>query len=92
MTPDTIYELRVTVNGIVDPVLSLSPVLWSGGINGLWYIGATDRVWPNGEYVFSLLINGSTVGSATIRTGLPTDGEPEFNNILFGTDENFSVR
>lgn len=90
MTPDTIYELRVTVNGVFDPVLSLSPVRWSGGLQGLWYIGASDRVWPNGEYVFTLLINGTNAGSQSIRTGLPTTGQPEFNNILFGTDDAFS--
>jgi hypothetical protein len=39
MTPETIFELRVTINGVLSPVFSLSPVRWSGGENGLWYIG-----------------------------------------------------
>lgn len=90
MTPETIYELRVSINGVLSPVFSLSPVRWSGGRNGLWFIGTDEQNWPNGEYEFSLFIDGVLAGFASIRTGLPTADSPSFNNVLFGADETFS--
>lgn len=90
MTPETIYELRVTINGVLSPVFSLSPVRWSGGQNGLWYIGTDEQNWPNGEYEFSLFIDGILADATTIRTGVPNADAPAFNNILFGADETFS--
>ncbi|HEX2621366.1 MAG TPA: serine protease, partial [Phototrophicaceae bacterium] len=41
MTPETVYEMLVTIRGIPAPAFSLSPVRWSGGERGLWYIGTS---------------------------------------------------
>ncbi len=90
MTEETVYELRVAINGVISSVFSLSPVRWSGGQNGLWYIGTDEQNWPNGEYLFSLFINGSLADTTSIRTGVPTSSLPSFNNIIFGADDTFS--
>ena len=57
MTPETVYEVRVTIDGIPTPDVSLAPVRWSGGERGLWYIGSSGQVLPNGVYEFTLVIN-----------------------------------
>jgi hypothetical protein len=89
MRPETVYELRVTTNGIPNPTFSLAPVRWSGGSGGLWYIGHSEQVWPNGTYEFSLFINGLASGRATILIGGAPQEVPSFSNILFGLlDEN----
>lgn len=85
MTPETVYELRVTINGQPSPDFSLSPVRWSGGQNGLWYIGSNDRPWPNGTYEFILAANGVTATSvARLVIGGAPKSEPTFTDIAFG--------
>lgn len=85
MSTDDVYELRVSVNGNISPIFSLAPVKWSGGKQGLWYIGSSEQVWPNGEYVFTLFVNG--IAAAPPNTLLiegtfsPT---PRFSSISFG--------
>jgi len=90
MTPETVYELRVTVNGRVNPIFSLTPVRWSGGERGLWYIGSTGQVWPNGDYEFTVFINGVAASEPrTIRIAGAAAQEPSFSSISFGlTDGN----
>ncbi|MFW5709304.1 MAG: trypsin-like peptidase domain-containing protein [Chloroflexota bacterium] len=87
MTPETIYELRVTINERPSPTFSLAPVRWSGGRNGLWYIGSSGQVWPNGRYEFTLFINGIASGSLRIDIGTPTLDTPTFLNIAFGIED-----
>ncbi len=92
MRDGLIYELRVLRNGVLDPTFSLAPATWSGGRNGLWYIGSTAQVYPSGDYEFILFIEGARVASATITIGGSASTEPEFSNILFGVqDLNFQL-
>jgi hypothetical protein len=84
MTPETIYELRVTTDGIPNTTFSLAPVRWSGGADGLWYIGSSNQPWPNGIYDFTLFINGIAAGNARIIIGGGAQPEPEFSDIVFG--------
>jgi S1-C subfamily serine protease len=63
-----IYELRVTRDGVPDPVFSLAPATWSGGRRGLWYVGSTAQVWPNGVYDFTLFIEGTRAASRKLTT------------------------
>lgn len=85
MTPETIYDLRVSIDGIPDANYSLAPVRWSGGVNGLWYIGigGPGQVLPNGEYEFTLSINGLVSATNTILVGASQQEEPSFRNIFF---------
>ena len=48
MTPETVYELRVTIDGDLSQTFSLAPVRWSGGTHGVWYVGSSGQPWPNG--------------------------------------------
>ncbi len=84
MTPETVYEVRVTRDGVPDPIFSLPPVRWSGSENGLWYVGSRDQPWANGTYEFSLLINGLAAGSQRITIGGGVTTDPTFSNIVFG--------
>ena len=84
MTPQTVYELRVTRDGIPDPTFSLPPVPWSGGNNGFWYIGSQDQPWANGAYQFTLLINGLAAASQQIIIGGGPITSAAFSNIVFG--------
>jgi Trypsin-like peptidase domain len=86
MSPETVYELRVTRDGILDPTFSLAPVRWSGGESGLWYIGSSGQPWPIGTYEFTLLANGVTSPNSTIRLligGAPSNS-PSFSDLTFG--------
>lgn len=88
MTPETVYELRVSVNGTTNPVFSLPPVRWSGGERGLWHIGLTGQPLPNGELSFSLLLNGQLVAEPrVIRVGGGAEATPTFRSIAFFLDE-----
>lgn len=94
MRPTTIYELRVAVDGVTSTVFSLPPVRWSGGEAGLWYIGLTGQPLPNGEYTFTLLIDGQVAGEPrTIRVGGGAQPRPTFRSIAFlvstGEDQAF---
>lgn len=84
MTPETVYELRVTTNGQPNPDFSLAPARWSGGQKGLWYIGSNDRPWPNGVYEFILFANGVTLQTARLVIGQPPESAPTFTDIAFG--------
>ena len=85
MTDGMIYELRVTRDGIPDATFSLAPATWSGGQRGLWYIGSSAQVWPNGIYEFSLFIDGKRTGdTAKITIGGPAQNLPSMSDVLFG--------
>lgn len=85
MTPETVYELRVTVDGVINPIFSLAPVRWSGGERGMWYIGSSDQPWPNGAYEFTLFINGEITDSPKRAIiGGTSESEPAFSNVVFG--------
>jgi S1-C subfamily serine protease len=84
MTDGMIYELRVLRDGLLDPTFSLAPATWSGGPTGLWYLGSTAQIWPNGNYEFLLFIEGVRIAEATIAIGGAAAVAPVFSNILFG--------
>jgi len=84
MTPETVYELRVTIDGNTSAVFSLPPARWSGGQRGLWYIGLTGQTLPNGDYLIRLLVNGVLVGEAPpLRVGGAPQLDPAFRSIQF---------
>ena len=85
MTPETVYELRVSRDGIPDTTFSLPPVRWSGGESGLWHIGSREQAWANGAYEFTLLINGASAGSRRIIVGGSAENNAQFSDIVFGT-------
>ncbi len=92
MTPETVYELRVNTNGVPNPTFSLSPVRWSGGESGLWYVGSTGQPFPNGVYDFTLFVNGIAEGNARLVVGGDIPAQGEFSDIVFGLlDERGSV-
>ncbi len=84
MTPETVYELRVTLNGIPNPVFSLSPVRWSGGERGMWYVGSSGQAWPNGVYEFTLFADGVAAPSTRLVVGEAPANVPAFSDIVFG--------
>lgn len=88
MTPTTVYEVRVTIDGQPSETFSLPPVRWSGGTNGLWHVGSSGQPWPNGDYEFRILINGQPAERATITIGGPAMERPTFTNITFGVLNN----
>ncbi len=87
MTPETVYEVRVTIDGIPNPDFSLAPVRWSGGERGLWYIGSSGQILPNGVYEFTLVINGIAAGSKQITVGTATQNLPTFTTLAFGLQD-----
>jgi Trypsin-like peptidase domain len=84
MVDGMIYELRTTLDGIPNATFSLAPATWSGGTEGLWYIGSTAQAWPNGVYDFTLLIEGVRVASKPITIGGAARQDPTFGDIAFG--------
>ncbi|MBN1311416.1 MAG: trypsin-like peptidase domain-containing protein [Anaerolineae bacterium] len=83
MRPGTPYEIRVTSNGIEVPEFSLGPLAWGGGRSGSWYVGTENRLWPDGPYEFTLLLNGQAVATAGISVG-DASTAPTFSNLAFG--------
>lgn len=84
MRPETVYELRVTTDGIPNPTFSLSPVRWSGGERGLWYIGSSGQPWPNGVYEFTLLADGIAADTARLVIGGAPEATPIMSDLVFG--------
>lgn len=84
MTPETVYELRVNIDGVPSPQFSLPPVRWSGGRDGIWYIGNSGLPFPNGTYEFRLYIDGIATSSQTIQIGGPAQPRAAFSDVLFG--------
>lgn len=84
MTPETVYALRVTTDGIPNPNFSLAPVRWSGGERGSWYLGSSGQAWPNGVYEFTLFADGIAADTARIIIGGAPDVSPTFSGITFG--------
>lgn len=84
MSETAVYEVRVQVDGVPNTIFNLSPAVWNGGESGMWYIGAKEQIWPNGNYQFTILINGVRAESASITLGGEAKPRPEFSDILFG--------
>lgn len=83
-TPETVYEVCVSIDGVPSQIFSLPPVRWSGAANGLWYVGSSGQPWPNGVYEFRILINGLVAANLPITVGGTPDERPSFSNIVFG--------
>lgn len=83
-TSNNIYELRVTIDGIPAPTFSLPPVRWSGGRSGLWYIGVSGQILPNGVYEFTLVVDGVAIEAKRLIVGTQDVEAPTFGNIVFG--------
>lgn len=88
MTPETIYEVKVTNDGRPNRIFSLEPVRWSGGQKGMWYIGSTNQVWPNGVTEFTILVNGEIAASQRIIIGSADEATPIFSDVAFGLVDN----
>jgi Trypsin-like peptidase domain/Carboxypeptidase regulatory-like domain len=84
MVDGMVYELRTALDGVPNPTFSLAPATWSGGRQGLWYIGSTAQAWPNGTYDFALFIEGTRIASKQITIGGPARQDPTFSDIAFG--------
>jgi S1-C subfamily serine protease len=84
MTPETVYELRVTTDGIPNQTFSLSPVRWSGGPRGMWHIGSSGQPWPNGVQEFILLADGVPIETARLTVGGAPEETPQFSDPIFG--------
>lgn len=87
MVDGMVYELRVTVDNVPDPIYSLPPVTWSGGKRGTWYIGSANTPWRPGLYYFRLFIEGrETDASQSILIGGGARTDPSFSDIVFGLE------
>ncbi|MBL8163542.1 MAG: trypsin-like peptidase domain-containing protein [Anaerolineae bacterium] len=84
MSPETVYELRVTTDGRPNATFSLAPVRWSGGSSGLWYIGSSGQPWPNGVYEFTLFANGVAAPTQRLTIGGPPQITATMSDIVFG--------
>jgi hypothetical protein len=84
MTSETVYELRVNTDGIPNPNFSLSPVRWSGGERGVWYVGSSGQPYPNGLYDFTLFIDGIAAATTRLRVGGAPEDTTSFSDIVFG--------
>lgn len=84
MAPESVVELRVTRDGILEPGFSLAPSRWRGKQNGMWYTGSNVQPWPNGVYDFSLFIDGRAAGRARLVIGGGADPVPVFSDLVFG--------
>ena len=84
MPEDAVYEIRVIVQGVPNPVLSLAPVRWSGEREGTWFFGTSELVLPNGRYQFTVFIDGSAAATRSILIGAATVNAPRFTDIVFG--------
>jgi hypothetical protein len=84
MTSETIYEMRVAIDGVPNSVFSVAPVRWSGGSSGMWYIGGSGQTWPNGVYEFTLFVDGVVAATAQLRIGGAPDTAPVFGDVVFG--------
>ncbi len=84
----TPYEVHVSLNGLDMPGFSLGPLAWGGGRRGTWYVGTEGKTWPDGNYEFAVLLNGTVAATATITIG-GTSEETGFSDLAFGiVDEN----
>jgi len=84
MTTETVYELRVSIDGVPSQVFSLPPVRWSGGERGLWYIGSSGQPYPNGVYEYNIYVDGVSLAQHRIVVGGPPAQSKSFSNVVFG--------
>lgn len=84
--PGTPYELQVSRNGAAVPGFSLGPLAWMGDQKGMWHIGTENLTWPDGEYDFTLLLNGEIASSASITIG-SVGGEATFSGLTFSSGD-----
>lgn len=84
MTRDTVFEMRVTVDGIPNDSFSLPAVKWSGGTSGVWYVGSAGQPYPNGTYEFRIFVDGVSLAAYPLVIGGLPSSNPSFSNVVFG--------
>ncbi len=60
---------------------------WSGGPQGMWWVGLSDAAFPDGTYEIRIHYGGKTLGSATAKVGGPASTQPTFSNLTLATGE-----
>jgi hypothetical protein len=58
---------------------------WSGGPQGMWWVGLSDAVFPDGTYEIRVYYDGKALGSATAKVGGPASAQPTFGNLTLAT-------
>jgi hypothetical protein len=86
MVPGLPYELRATIDARELTTFGLGPQTWGGGQRGLWYIGSENFSWPDGNYEFTLFLNGSAAQTDSIQVGGLDEPAPggTFSDLAFG--------
>lgn len=86
MTPDIPYEVRATLNGLEVPAFGLGAQMWNGGTRGLSYVGLENVTWPDGNYEFTIFLNGQSAQTASIQIGgtQPEESRGSFSDLTFG--------
>lgn len=90
MRPGMSYALRVTRDGMEVPQkLGLGPLVWGNSSRGTWYIGTENVTWADGNYEFTLFLDGRAMASASITVG-SSDSQATFSNLTFGVPVDFT--
>lgn len=84
MTPQTTFEVRVSIDGVPNATFSLPSVRWSGAQSGLWYVGSSGQPYPNGTYEFRIFIDGISSATHRIVIGDVATPTPACSNVVFG--------
>lgn len=85
MRPGSAYQLRVTRDGIEVPQMSLGPVPWGESQQGQWFIGTENVIWADGNYEFTILVDGSPEAAGRIPVGPAGYDAQRFKNLSFSS-------
>jgi len=82
MRDGTSYEIRISRDGSEMSDFSIGPITWGGGSSGTWYYGVENTSWPDGNYEFSVVLEGETAATGSVRVS-GREPVPTFRNLKF---------
>jgi hypothetical protein len=87
MSPEMTLEMMVHIDGQDAPDWGLPAGAWGGNESGTWWIGWSDAPFVDGDWEFSLYVDGEVMAETEIEIGGAGLREPVFSNILLSLEE-----
>lgn len=82
------WEVRVQLDGQDVTGFGMPTREWVGGPAGNWWVGWSDTDFPDGAYLFQVVVNGQKLAEAPIKVGGRAQAGPSFSNIVFSQQVN----
>jgi S1-C subfamily serine protease len=83
MVDGVLYSMKTYIDGEEAEDWGLSPAVWNGGEEGMWWIGWSEADFEDAWYDLEVYVEDEMLGEASLEIGGRPTGGPTFRNVVF---------